>query len=127
MVMAVTGALWPSFFSPSDLNHMAFVIIVRNSSDMQHEMRCTRVKELRVGRLNTDNQRWSLDSFFRTEEEKSCLKATRSSMLATGRMRSTIPSSSSQASHRLHRKKYLAARENVIRHTKTMGPHMFLS
>jgi len=104
-----TGALPSSCLSssPPPLNHIALVIIVRKSSDIQQDIRCTRVNELRVGRLNTDNHRWSLVNFLRTEEEKSCLNATRSSILATGRIRSTSPSSSSHASQRLHRKKYL--------------------
>ena len=101
--------------SESDLNHMALVIIVKNNKDIQQEILWTRVNELRVGRENTDSHRWSLVNFLRTEDEKSCLKATRSSILATGRTRSTIPSSSSQASQRLQRKKYLKAR-NVSLH-----------
>jgi len=46
----------------SDLNHMALVIMVMNSKDIQHEMRCTRVKLLLVGRENTENHKWSLVS-----------------------------------------------------------------
>ena len=101
--------------SESDLNHMALVIIVKNNKDMQQEILWTRVNELRVGREKTDSQRWSLVNFLRTDDEKSCLKATRSSILATGRTRSTIPSSSSQASHRLQRKKYLEVGKVHIR------------
>lgn len=41
----------------SVLNHMALVIMVRKSSDMQQEMRCTRVKLERVGREKTENHR----------------------------------------------------------------------
>lgn len=95
------------FALSSDLNHMAFVIIVINRSDMQQEIRCARVKLLLVGLEKTENQRCSLESFFRTFAEKSCLNATRSSRPATGRIRSTIPSSSSKASHRSHKKIYL--------------------
>ena len=94
----------PESASPSDLKNMAFVIIVRNSSDMQQEILWTRVNELLVGREKTDTQRWSLVSFFRMDEEKSCLKATRSSRPATGKILSTMPSSSSQANQRLHKK-----------------------
>jgi hypothetical protein len=43
----------------------------------------------------------------RTLAEKSCLKATKSSRPATGRILSTIPSSSSNASHLSHRNMYL--------------------
>lgn len=95
------------FALSSDLNHMAFVIIVINKSDMQHEMRCALVKLLLVGLEKTENQRCSLESFLRTLAENSCLKATKSSSPATGRILSTIPSSSSKASHRSHRKIYL--------------------
>ena len=88
----------------SDLKNIALVIMVRNSNDMQHDSRCTRVKLERVGREKTESQRWSLASFLRAEEVKRCLKAMRSSMPATGRIRSTMPSSSSTASQRSHRK-----------------------
>lgn len=88
----------------SDLKNMALVIMVRNSSDMQHDSLCTRVKLERVGREKTESQRWSLAIFLRAEEVKRCLKAMRSSMPATGRIRSTMPSSSSTASQRSHKK-----------------------
>lgn len=97
----------------SDLNHMALVIIVMNSKDIQHEMRCTRVKLLLVGRENTENHKWSLVSFFLIDEENRCLKAARSSRPATGIILSIMPSSSSTAIHRSHRKKYLKKIKDV--------------
>ena len=75
----------------------------------QQEMRWTREKLLLVGRDTTENHMCSLLSFLRRDEEKRCLNAMRSSLPATGMMRSTCPSSSSTASQRLHRKKNLQA------------------
>lgn len=92
---------------PSVLKNMQLVIIVRKSREAQHDTRCTRVKLLLVGRDITENHIWSLLSFLRTDELKRCLKAVRSCSPATGRIRSTMPSSSSTASHRSHRKKNL--------------------
>ena len=74
---------------------------------MQQLIRCTLVKLLRVGRDTTENHRWSLVSFFLTDELNRCLKAVRSLRPATGRILSTTPSSSSTASQRLHKKKNL--------------------
>jgi len=91
----------------SDLKNIQLVIMVRNSRQTQQLIRCTRVKLLRVGLDTTENHKWSLVSFLRTEELKRCLNAVRSLKPATGRILSTIPSSSSTASHRPQRKKNL--------------------
>lgn len=95
------------FTFSSDLKNMQLVIMVRKSRATQQEIRWTRLKLERVGRLRTLTHRWSLVSFFLTLVENRCLKAERSDSPATGKIRSTIPSSSSTASHLSHRKKNL--------------------
>ena len=92
---------------PSVRKNMQLVIIVRKSSATQQLTRWTRVKLLRVGRRTTDTHMWSLVSFLRIDVWKRWVKVVRSSSPATGRMRSTAPSSSSTASQRLQRKKNL--------------------
>ena len=89
------------------LKNMQFVIMVRKRSEMPQEMRWTRVNELRVGRVNTDSQRWSFVNFLRSEWEKRFLNWVRSPVPATGMIRSTNPSSSSTAIQRSQMKKYL--------------------
>lgn len=91
----------------SDLKNMAFDIMVINNRDIQQEIRWTRVKLLLVGRENIENHRWSLVSFFLIDEVKRCLNAAKSSRPATGIILSIIPSSSSTANQRSHKKKYL--------------------
>ena len=108
-------ALTFSTFS-SDLKNMQFVIMVRNNNDTQQLTRCTLVKLLFVGLDTTENHRWSFVNFLRTEDEKRWLKAVRSFIPATGSIRSTAPSSSSTASHRLQRKKNLTT-TTTERHT----------
>ena len=89
------------------LKNIALASMVVNSKDRQQVSRCTRVKLLLVGRENSETQRWSSVRFLRAFAKKRWLKPCISSVPATGSIRSTWPSSSSAASHREHRKKWL--------------------
>jgi len=68
---------------------------------------CTRVKELGVGRMTTENQMWSSESLARAFVKNALWKSMSPWLTAAAMLRFTSPSSSSVASHRPHRKKYL--------------------
>ena len=83
---------------------MASAIMVASRRQAMQDRRCTREKEDLRGLEKTEIHRWESRRERWVSVKKRCWKSTRSWRPATGSIRSTLPSSSSTASHRLHRK-----------------------